>query len=190
MNVAVNLRSRDFFQNAAWRPLALQVHLSSARMPAKSRRLRTRANHRLRQVIVNLSFQRRNHVARAERQPGGEHRAPPAQLHAQIRRVLHQPRMHVDDRRHRHRQPDHLAQARAQPIVDQHACVLRIVLKLDHVVVAIGAAHQMTLRATAHPANVLDRLYWHIWVSISAELCNRSLWLEFLGNGDSARFRR
>ena len=33
------------------------------------------------------------------------------------------------------------------------------VLELDDVVVAVGAAREMALRAAAHPANVLNRLY-------------------------------
>jgi len=27
---------------------------------------------------------------------------------------------------------------------------------------SIGATHEMALRAAAHPADMLDRLYWHI----------------------------
>jgi hypothetical protein len=39
--------------------------------------------------------------------------------------------------------------------------VLGVVLKLDDVVKAVGAAHEMTLRAAPHPAHVLDRLDEH-----------------------------
>src|SRR3974390_2030795 len=41
MKLTVNFRSRPFFQNAACRPFALHVHLSSASAPAKSRTFRT-----------------------------------------------------------------------------------------------------------------------------------------------------
>jgi hypothetical protein len=42
MKLAVNMRSLRRFQNAAWRPSALQVHLSNASMPAKLGKFRTR----------------------------------------------------------------------------------------------------------------------------------------------------
>ncbi len=48
-----------------------------------------------------------------------------------------------------------------QPVVDQYSRVLRVVLELDDVVIAVGAAHEMALRTTAHPADVLNGLGWH-----------------------------
>ena len=63
-------------------------------------------------------------------------------------------------------QTDHLCEARAQPVVDQYSSVLRVVLKLDDVVIAVGAAHEMALRAAAHPADVLNGLGWHGGVPI------------------------
>ncbi len=59
-------------------------------------------------------------------------------------------------------QTDHLCETRAQPVVDQHSGVLRVVLELDDVVIAVGAAHEMALRAAAHPADMLNRLYRHV----------------------------
>ncbi len=41
--------------------------------------------------------------------------------------------------------------------VGQNANVLWIILELDDVVAAVVAAHQVRLRATPHPANMLDR---------------------------------
>ncbi len=64
--------------------------------------------------------------------------------------------VHHGDRRHR--QADHLPQPRAQPVVDQHPGVLRIILELYYVVAAVGAAHEMALRPAPHPAYVLYRL--------------------------------
>ena len=74
--------------------------------------------------------------------------------------------MHVYDVGDRYGQTDHLCEARAQPVVDQYSGVLRVVLKLDDVVIAVGAAHEMALRATAHPADVLNGLDWHGGVPI------------------------
>jgi len=42
MKLAVNFRSPRRFQNAAWRPSALHVHLSMANIPAKVGKFRTR----------------------------------------------------------------------------------------------------------------------------------------------------
>src|SRR5271165_771152 len=75
--------------------------------------------------------------------------------------MLNQPGVYFNDVGYRNRQPDHLSETRAQPVIYQHSGVLRIVLKLNHVVMAIGATHEMTLRAAAHTANMLNRLYWH-----------------------------
>src|SRR5271157_4595050 len=118
--------------------------------------------HILWQVVVNLPFQRRHHVARSERQSGGEHGALAAELNAQIGRVLHQPRTHIHNGGHRNRQLDHLSQARAQPVIHQHPWVLWVICKFHNVVMSIGATHEMALRAAAHPADMLYRLYWHV----------------------------
>jgi hypothetical protein len=55
--------------------------------------------------------------------------------------------------------------------------VLRVVLKLDDVVIAVGATHEMALRAAAHPADVLNGLL-HPWLiehspNLHIELCGR-----------------
>src|SRR5271157_2220503 len=118
--------------------------------------------HPLGEVVVNLTFQRRYHVARAERQPSGEHGALAAELNAQIGRVLHQPWMHIHDGGHRHRQADHLSQSRAQPVIHQYSRVLWVIGEFDDIVMSVGTAHEMALRAAAHPADVLNGLYWHV----------------------------
>ena len=64
-------------------------------------------------------------------------------------------------------QADHPGEASAQPVVDQHSGVLRVVLKFDDVVIAVGAAHKMALRAAAHAADVLNGLGWHGGVPIN-----------------------
>src|SRR5271157_1580863 len=69
--------------------------------------------------------------------------------------------MHVHDVGDGYWQTDHLCEARAQPVVDQDSSVLRVVLELDDIVMAVSAAHEMALRAAAHPADVLNCLYWH-----------------------------
>src|ERR1035441_7771148 len=69
--------------------------------------------------------------------------------------------MYVYDIGHGYWQTDHFCEARAQPVVNQYPGVLRVVPELDDVVVAVGAAHEMALRATAHPADVLNGLGWH-----------------------------
>src|SRR3974390_1787656 len=69
--------------------------------------------------------------------------------------------MYVHDVGDRYWQTDHFCEARAQPVVDQYSGVLWVVLKLDDVVIAVGAAHEMALRAAAHPADVLNGLSWH-----------------------------
>jgi hypothetical protein len=46
--------------------------------------------------------------------------------------------------------------------------MLRIIAKLDHIKMAIVAAHQVTLCATPHPANVLDRRDWQMFASIKS----------------------
>src|ERR1035441_3174806 len=58
-------------------------------------------------------------------------------------------------------QTDHFCEARPQPVVDQYSGVLRVVLEFDDVVIVVGAAHEMALRAAAHPADVLNGLSWH-----------------------------
>ena len=63
-------------------------------------------------------------------------------------------------------QTDHLCEARAQPVVDQDPRVLWVVLELDDIVIAVGAAHEMTLRATAHATDMLNGLGWHGGVPI------------------------
>jgi hypothetical protein len=55
----------------------------------------------------------------------------------------------------------HFREVGAQPVVDQDARMLWVVLKLDDVVMTVGTAHEMTLRAAAHPADVLNGLGWH-----------------------------
>ena len=74
--------------------------------------------------------------------------------------------MYVYDVGNGNGQTDHLCEARAQPVVDQYSGVLRVVLKLDDIVIAVGAAHEMALRAAAHPADVLNGLDWHGGVPI------------------------
>jgi len=69
--------------------------------------------------------------------------------------------MYFDDGRRGHRQADQRGQAGAKPVVHQHSGVLWIVLEFDHIEVAVHAAHEMALGATAHSADVLDRLYCH-----------------------------
>jgi len=39
----------------------------------------------------------------------------------------------------------------------QYAAMLRVILELDDVVVTIGAAHQVRLRAPTHPSYLLQR---------------------------------
>src|SRR5271157_403681 len=118
--------------------------------------------HPLGQVVINLAFQGRDHVARAERQPRGEHGALAAELNSQIGCVLHQPWMHVHDGGHWNRQADHLSQARPQPVIHQHPRVLWVIGELNDIVMSVGTAHEMALRAAAHPADVLNGLYWHV----------------------------
>src|SRR5271167_4475301 len=65
-------------------------------------------------------------------------------------------------------QTDHLCEARAQPVVDQYSRVLWVVPELNDIVIAVGAAHEMALRATAHPADVLNGLNWHGSVPIDS----------------------
>ena len=47
-------------------------------------------------------------------------------------------------------------QTRTEQFVYQDAPVLRVILELDHVIVAVRTAHQMRLRAAAHPAYLLQ----------------------------------
>ena len=76
--------------------------------------------------------------------------------------------MYVHDVGDGYGQTDHLCEARAQPVVDQHSGVLRVVPELDDVIIAVGAAHEMALRSTAHPADVLNGLSWHGGVPINS----------------------
>jgi hypothetical protein len=57
--------------------------------------------------------------------------------------------------RHR-RQPQPAGQPCTGQLVHQKPSVLRIILELHHVIVAVRAAHQVRLRAAAHPAYLLD----------------------------------
>ena len=75
--------------------------------------------------------------------------------------------MYVHDIGDGNGQTDHLCEACAQPVVDQYSGVLGVVLELHDVVIAVGAAHEMTLRAAAHPADVLNGLGWHGGVPIN-----------------------
>jgi hypothetical protein len=70
--------------------------------------------------------------------------------------------MYIHDGGHWNRQADHLSQTRAQPVIHQHSWVLRVIGEFDDIVMSVGAAHEMALRAAAHLADVLNRLYWHV----------------------------
>ena len=69
--------------------------------------------------------------------------------------------MCVHDIGHGGWQTDHLGESRPQPIIDQDSGMLWVVLKLHDVVISVCAAHEMSLRAAAHSANVLNCLYGH-----------------------------
>src|SRR5271157_86937 len=69
--------------------------------------------------------------------------------------------MYVHDVGDGYGQTDHLCEPRAQPVIDQYSGVLRVVPEFDDVIIAVGTAHEMALRATAHPADVLNGLGWH-----------------------------
>jgi hypothetical protein len=75
--------------------------------------------------------------------------------------------MYVYDLGNGYWQTDHLGETSTQPVVDQDSRVLGVVLELDHIIMTIGAAHQMALRAAAHPADVLNGLGWHGCVPIN-----------------------
>ena len=62
--------------------------------------------------------------------------------------MFDQPGIYIHDVSDRNGQADQLCQARTQPVVDQYSGVLRVVLKLDDVVIVVGAAHEMAVRAT------------------------------------------
>jgi hypothetical protein len=49
----------------------------------------------------------------------------------------------------------------------KYSGVLWVVLEFHDVVMAVSAAHEMALRTTAHPADVLNGLGWHEKVSLS-----------------------
>src|SRR5271169_3321552 len=76
--------------------------------------------------------------------------------------------MYVHDVGDGYGQTDHLCEPRAQPVIDQYSGALRVVPEFDDVIIAVGTAHEMALRATAHPADVLNGLNWHGSVPIDS----------------------
>jgi hypothetical protein len=74
--------------------------------------------------------------------------------------MLDQPRVHFDNGG---RKPTSrpVRQKNTEPAVRQRSRVLWVVLELDDVDVSIGAANEMALGATAHSADVMDRIYCH-----------------------------
>lgn len=68
--------------------------------------------------------------------------------------MLDQPTVYFNDVGDGNRQTDHLSEAHTQPIVHEHSGVLWVVKEFDHIVIAISAVHEMTLRASVHPANI------------------------------------
>ena len=77
---------------------------------------------------------------------------------AQVRCVLDEPRADIDDFCDRHWKPNALGNSRRQQLVGEHSNVLRIVLKLDDVIMTVVGEHQMALCAPAHGAQMLFRL--------------------------------
>src|SRR5258708_1137516 len=77
--------------------------------------------------------------------------------------MIHQPVAHFHNFGSRHRQPGPLRQTRRQHLIRQHPQMLRIIPKLHHVELPIGAAHQMPLRPSPHPSHVLDCFHQAIW---------------------------
>src|ERR1051326_1488630 len=115
----------------------------------------------IRQVIVHHSFVMRDHVPGTKAESGYRHHLLSPELKAEIGRVFDQPGMYFDDGGRGYRQADQRGQTGTEPVIRQHSRVLWVVLKLDHVEVSIGAEHEMTLGATAHSADLLNRLNCH-----------------------------
>ena len=98
------------------------------------------------QEIVDGHLRGVSRVPRAELQPRPARRAPHPQLDHQLAGVGDQLLADLDDRRRRGGQAEPRPQPSPEQFVGQNAHVLRVVLKLDHVIEAIRTPHQMGLR--------------------------------------------
>jgi hypothetical protein len=76
---------------------------------------------------------------------------------------------------HWHGQSNSFCQPRRQHLIRQHPQMLRIIPKLHDIKIPIGAAHQMSLRPTPHPPNVLNRFHQSrtSYLSPAGERCDR-----------------
>src|SRR5581483_10690561 len=81
---------------------------------------------------------------------------------AELGRMVDQPLPNVDNFAGRNRQPSAFSQPARQQFIGQHAQMLGIVAKLYHIEISIRAAHQVSLSATPHPANVLNCNQWQL----------------------------
>ncbi len=157
MKTALYRRSRWRRANTAWRPLALPVHLSRARMPANSPRFFSSSQLFFGQIVHDLAGHQSAGESRTELQSRLAARVAPAQVDLQLRRVFDQPAGDLHQLGLGHRQPGRRRQARGQQLIGQHAHVLRIVLELHDVDMAVRAQHQLALRAASHAPDLLHR---------------------------------
>src|SRR5258708_1923940 len=112
----------------------------------------------IRQKIVQRHAPRIPRIARPELQPRRARRPRPRQLDAQLRRQADQlgPNLHHFHRRRR--QPQPRCQPCTQQLVYQNPPVLRVILKLHHIIVFVRAPHQVRLGAASHPPDLLQSL--------------------------------
>ena len=109
------------------------------------------------QVVDHLPGHESAHKARPELQPGLASLAGATKIHLKFRCVVDQPARDIDQLCHGRRKASGCGQPRSQQFVGQHPQMLRVVLELDHVRMAVGAQHQLPLRAAPHPPDVLHR---------------------------------
>ena len=76
-------------------------------------------------------------------------------LDAQLRCQPDQFLLHLNHCHRRRRQPQARRHPGTEHLVHQNPAMLRVILELDHIVVAVRAAHQVRLRSPAHAPYVL-----------------------------------